>query len=134
LLTFLYFVFKVNFAYVEHGEKKNTLIKLSMYVRDLFPLLLTLFQHLVKCHILYQIFWINECWLYGIVINSILITEFIFTQGSVRIVPINLTITTSKSTELVSELQSSLQVTPLPLHNLDNKLAWTLWSLCVTKH
>lgn len=25
------FCFKVNFAYVEHGEKKNTLIKLSKY-------------------------------------------------------------------------------------------------------
>lgn len=42
-VDFLYFLFKVNFAYVEHGEKKNTLIKLSMYDRDLFPLFLTLF-------------------------------------------------------------------------------------------
>ena len=25
------FCTKVNFAYMEHGEKKNTLIKLSMY-------------------------------------------------------------------------------------------------------
>ena len=40
LLIILYFVFKVNFAYVEHGEKKNTLIKLSMYdYNDLFPTL-----------------------------------------------------------------------------------------------